>query len=106
MSNPGDLNRRLVLEAPVETADGEGGVTRSYATAATVWASLTPTGDRGGVLGDGLGASVTHRIVIRAGVDVSTQHRFRLGARIFDVVAVRDSGDGRFLDVHVEERMD
>ena len=32
MIDPGELNRRLVLEAPVESADGAGGVTRSYAT--------------------------------------------------------------------------
>ena len=31
MTRPGDLNRRLVLEAPVETPDGTGGVTRGYA---------------------------------------------------------------------------
>jgi hypothetical protein len=27
----GDLNRRLVLQAPVETTDGEGGITRTLA---------------------------------------------------------------------------
>ncbi len=35
MTGPGELRHRLVLEAPVETPDGAGGVTRSYATLAT-----------------------------------------------------------------------
>ena len=35
MTEIGDLKHRLVLEAPVETDDAAGGVTRSYATAAT-----------------------------------------------------------------------
>ena len=46
MTAIGELNRRLVLEAPVETDDGAGGVTRSYATGATVWASIAPFGAR------------------------------------------------------------
>ena len=36
----GALNRRLVLEAPVETADGAGGVTRGYESAGALWASV------------------------------------------------------------------
>lgn len=42
MSDPGRLNRRLVLEAPVETDDGAGGVTRGFAAVATLWASVVP----------------------------------------------------------------
>ena len=42
MTSPGDLNRRLVLEAPIETDDGEGGVTRGYATVTTLWAQAVP----------------------------------------------------------------
>ena len=32
MTQPGELDRRLTLEAPVETDDGAGGVTRTYET--------------------------------------------------------------------------
>jgi hypothetical protein len=42
MTTIGDLNRRLVIEAPVETDDGTGGVTRSFAVAATVWGNIAP----------------------------------------------------------------
>ena len=65
MTAPGELRHRLVLEAPVETPDGAGGVTRSYAALATLWAKMTPVAARGDVVADDLAAAVTHRIVIR-----------------------------------------
>ena len=40
MIDPGRLNRRLVLEAPVETPDDAGGVTRAYSDVATIWAEI------------------------------------------------------------------
>jgi SPP1 family predicted phage head-tail adaptor len=107
MMNPGDLKYRLVLEQPVETADGAGGVTRGYASVATLWAAVSPVSARGEVNADDLGAEVTHRIVIRVGPDVTTRHRLRDGARIFRIVALRDhDGSGRFLEIVAAERVD
>jgi hypothetical protein len=48
----GALDRRLVLEAPAETDDGAGGVSRSYTTVATVWALVTPLQARSDVAAD------------------------------------------------------
>jgi SPP1 family predicted phage head-tail adaptor len=103
---PGDLNRRLVLEGPVETPDGAGGVTRSFATVATVWAQLTPVAARAHVAADGLAAIATHRIVIRAGRTINTLNRFRDGTRIFRIVSYRDTADRRFLEIDAEEQKD
>jgi SPP1 family predicted phage head-tail adaptor len=107
MTDPGTLRHRLVLEAPVETADGAGGVARSFATVTTLWAALVPVTARGDVVAADLGASVTHRIVIRSGLDLTTRHRLREGARIFRIVALRDQdGSGRFIEIDAEERVD
>ncbi len=107
MNDPGELDHRLVLEQPVETADGAGGVTRSFAAVATLWAAVLPVTARGNVAAANLGASVTHRIVIRSGPDVTTRHRFREGTRIFRIVALRDQdGSGRFVEIAAEERVD
>jgi SPP1 family predicted phage head-tail adaptor len=107
MTGPGELRYRLVLEAPVETPDGAGGVTRGYATVTTLWAAIAPTTARAEVVAAGTGATVTHRITIRTGPDVTTRHRLRDGTRIFRIVALRDQdGSGRFLDIHAEERLD
>lgn len=106
MTDPGALNRRLVLEAPVETADGSGGVTRSFAAVATAWASVVPVAAREGVDAAALGADVTHRIGIRFNADITLRHRFRDGARIFRIVAMRARGRRRFLDIDAQERTD
>lgn len=107
MTAPGDLRDRLVLEQTVETPDGAGGVARTYATVATLWAALVPITARGGVEADSLAANVTHRIVLRFRSDVTTRHRLRAGARIFRIVALRDQdGRGRFLEIDAEERVD
>jgi SPP1 family predicted phage head-tail adaptor len=107
MSDPGRLKDRLLLEAPVELPDGSGGVTRGYATTATVWAALTPVASRGSVAADAVAATVTHQIVIRRGPEVTTRHRFRLGTRVFRVIAMRDDDpERRFLAIQAEERTD
>jgi SPP1 family predicted phage head-tail adaptor len=102
----GELNRRLVLEAPVETDDGAGGVTRSYQAATTLWARVTPAAARAVVAADSLAALVTHRIVVRAPRTITGLHRFRDGARIFRVVAFRETADRRFVEIEAEERKD
>jgi SPP1 family predicted phage head-tail adaptor len=102
----GDLNRRLVLLAPVETADGEGGVTRSYATVTTLWAQVVPQPARADVAADSLGAALRTAIVIRVRSDVTTRHRFQDGAVSYRIVAVRASADRRFLEIDAEVRED
>jgi head-tail adaptor len=106
LSDIGTLNRRLVLEAPVETGDGAGGVTRSYATATTLWAQVLPIAVRADVAGDSLGAVLRHRIVMRARGGITTRHRLRDGARTYRIVGVRESADRRFIEIDAEERED
>jgi SPP1 family predicted phage head-tail adaptor len=107
MMDPGRLRHRLVLEAPVETADDAGGVVRSYATAATVWAAIEPLAPRETVDADGLAATLTHRITIRADVTVTTRHRFKLGTRVLRILTVRDPDEcGRFIEIGAQERRD
>jgi SPP1 family predicted phage head-tail adaptor len=106
MTNPGWLNRRLVLEAPIEAPDGAGGVTRGYATVTTLWAQVVPVTARDEVVAAAVGATVTHRVTIRMRDDVTTRHRLREGARTYQVVALRDaSGQGRFLEISAQERI-
>lgn len=106
MIGPGDLDRRLVIEAPVETADDAGGVVRSYADAATVWASVRPETMRAAVEADAAGAVLTCRILMRAGRDLTTRHRLREGTQRYRILAVREWRErrmsSRFLDIRAE----
>ncbi len=106
MTQPGDLNRRLALQAPVESDDGEGGVTRSYATVASVWAQVTPQAMRADVSAEARGAALRFRILIRRRDDVTTAHQFSDGATVYRVAAARVSADRRFLEIDAEVRED
>ena len=104
MSNPGLLRHRLALEAPVESADGAGGVVRSYGSVATLWAEVTPVSAARALEAERLGARITHRIGIRFADDITTKHRFRDGNRVFRIVSLRDrDGRKRFLQIEAEE---
>jgi SPP1 family predicted phage head-tail adaptor len=106
MTDIGELNRRLTLQEPAETADGAGGSTRAYATVTTLWAKVEPVSARYDIVAAAGGATVTHRITVRAGPEITALHRFVEGARIYRVVAVRDEDSSRrFRVVHAEERM-
>ena len=110
MSDPstkiGDLNRRLLLLAPVEGDDGEGGVTRSYATGTTLWAQVVPQSERVDIAAGSLGAALRYTIVIRYRDDVTTRHAFQDGAAVYRVVAARPGADRRFLEIDAEIRED
>lgn len=105
MSGPGHLNRRLVLQAPAETADGAGGVTRDFAAVTTLWAQVTPLSARADVDAGRLGGALRYRIVIRKRNDVTTRHRFQEGARLYRILAARESADRRFLEIEAEEQI-
>jgi SPP1 family predicted phage head-tail adaptor len=104
LKDVGALNRRLALEAPDETGDGAGGVIRSYISAATVWAHVAPLSAHTDVAADSLGAVLNHRIVIRRRTGLDTRHRFRDGARVYRITAIRETADRRFLEIDAEER--
>ena len=102
----GALNRRLVLETPVDTDDGAGGVVRSYEAGITLWAQVMPVSARSDVAADSLGAAARFRIVIRARGGITLRHRLRERARVYRIIALRETADRRFLEIDAEERED
>lgn len=107
MTAPGELRHRLVLEEPLETPDGAGGMTRTYQSLAPLWAKVVPVSARDQVVAAAPGATVTHRIVIRRRDDVTTRHRFRDGTRVFRIITLREAdGSGRFTEIGAEERVE
>src|SRR3954463_2519475 len=107
MIDPGRLKTRLQVQAPVETDDGQGGVTRSYTTLTTAWAQVTPIASRGGgadVEADAEGATVKYRILLRSNFVLPLQPRLVAGARIYRISAIRDADARRFIAVDAELR--
>lgn len=106
MITPGELNRRLVLQNPVETPDGAGGVMRTYAFVARLWAKVEPVSARGVVVADALVATITHRIIVRRRSVITTRHRLVEGTTVYRIVTLRDDATRRFLVIGAEERED
>lgn len=100
MIDPGQLNTRLVLQAPVESDDGQGGVTRGYAAVATIWARLTPASTQPRVEADAERGVTRVRIVARAPLTLSLQHRLVDGAMAYRITGYRD--DRRFVEIDAE----
>jgi head-tail adaptor len=109
MIDPGRLKTRLLIQAPVETDDGQGGVARSYTTLTTAWAQVTPLAARGGgadVEAGAEGATVRYRIILRSNFSLTLQHRLADGARIYRIAGIRDADDRRFIAVDAELRVE
>ena len=106
MTAPGDLNRRLVLEAPGETDDGAGGVVRLYDGVTKVGAQVLPVSARADVSADSLGDALRYKIIIRVGPGITTRHRFRDDERIYRILTAQKSADRRFLEIEAEARED
>lgn len=90
--------RRVVLEAPVETADSIGGVIRTFAPVATLWARLEPIGAGERTEGQQADAKVTHRLTLRWRGDVAASMRFSAGSTRFVITGSYDP-DGRRRDL-------
>ncbi len=103
------LNRALVLEAPVETADGGGGVMRGWETLGTLWAEVRPGAGREVAGEEVLSAQVTCRIIVRGAPAGAVrrpvpQQRFREGTRLFAILAVTEAdAEGRYLTCFARE---
>jgi len=103
------LNRPLVLEDPVEVADGAGGLTVSWVPLGVMWGEVRPSSGRE-VGGEEVRvASVAFRITVRGAAVGSPQRprpeqRFRDGARVFVIVAVTERDpSGAFLTCFARE---
>ena len=104
MIDPGALKTRVTIEAPVETDDGPGGITRGYAAFAKVWAQVTPLGARRDIAADADGAAVRYRIVVRCGYMLTLQHRLIDGARVYRILSFHARDNGRFIEIEAELR--
>jgi len=102
--DPGRMTARLELEAPVETPDGQGGVTVNFEEKASAWALIEPVSvaveEQAGMT-----FTRTHRIWLRWRGDIVQGMRLRRDARIFWIGATQDPDEtGRYLICHCEEK--
>lgn len=74
-SSPGRLDQRVAILRKTSTPDGAGGTVDTWATIATVWASVLPKSGAEGVAAMQAREATTYDVVMRASVDVSATDR-------------------------------
>ncbi len=89
-TDPGRLNVRFVLEAPLDSDDGAGGVFRSWQMEQEFWGELTPLSSVFAAQHGSAVQKLTHSVQFRNGPVLSIDKRLRYGARIFTISHVRD----------------
>jgi SPP1 family predicted phage head-tail adaptor len=100
----GHLRHRLVLEHAVTVADGAGGNSVTWQPLATLWARIITGSGHEAESAHGRKSRLTHEIHIRPNLDVQPACRFRFGARIFEILAVRPLDEqGRRFNCACEE---
>ena len=101
----GALRHRLNLEQTSRAGDGGGGVTESWVQVAQVWGEIAPLSGRESVEAARIAGRYRYEITIRYRAGVVPAMRFRLGTRIFHILAVEDVGErGVWLKALCEER--
>lgn len=87
----GSLNVRVALQSATEARDAFGGVTLSWATFATRWASIETTGGGETDVADSAHSGADHTVRIRYDSAVAAtvpRNRVVYGSRTFEIVAV------------------
>jgi SPP1 family predicted phage head-tail adaptor len=98
------MRHRVTLEAPVEVADGAGGVTRGWAAVATMWAAIEPRDPRPAIVGEAPAVIASHRVTLRWRAGVVAGQRLRLGQRLLQIRSVADPHERKaWLWLQVEE---
>jgi len=102
--DPGAMSARLVLERPVEVADGQGGTDVSFEAVASLWARIEPLGETSEERAGSDLVTLTHRVWLRFRADIRSGMRLRKGERVFVIRSLRDPDDGgRYLVCLCEE---
>ncbi|WP_342358532.1 phage head closure protein [Terrarubrum flagellatum] len=100
----GAMRHRVAIEAPVDIADGAGGLTRSYETIDTVWAAIETLEADAALTDNRAGARFSYRITMRWRADIDNSRRLRFEDRVFVIRAVSDAdGKRRRLSVLADE---
>jgi SPP1 family predicted phage head-tail adaptor len=90
-SNPGRLDRRVVLQYRSVTRDSMGGEVIEWVNAATVWAEKVPVGGNRMYSAEGKSFANTLEYTIRHRSDVETGWRLVHGDDVFEITATDPS---------------
>lgn len=84
----GKMRHRVNIQASTESRDAHGGVTQTWATAVTRWASIDTEKVNEREAGGKTDAIASHVLVLRDYPSLTEQHRILYGTRVFNIVEI------------------
>jgi SPP1 family predicted phage head-tail adaptor len=91
----GNMRRRLAIEIPVETSDGAGGITRSFAAIGTVWAQMEWRSGTERWRADRPEQAATIIVTMRWRAGLTAGMQLRDGIRVFEIISAGDPDGDR-----------
>jgi SPP1 family predicted phage head-tail adaptor len=86
----GNLRHRITVQSPVSTTNAHGGVDFTWATLATVWASLSPESGKEQQDGKQQVAQTTYKVTMRYLTGLTTQCRIVFGTQVLNISSALD----------------
>ena len=84
----GDLRHSVTIQYPRRVADGAGGFTVTWATAAEVYAAIWPISAKEIVQAMGQAMTITHRIRMRYRANIRSSWRIKYGNKYYNIVSI------------------
>ena len=89
----GRLRHRVEFQNETLSSDGQGGSTRTWATRATVSASIKPLRAEERFYNEQLQHNGTHSLLIRYRSDIEPTDRVKFGSRYFQIVGIINTNE-------------
>ena len=86
----GELRHLVTVQKATEGRDAQGGVTRSWTTHASTWASIRPLSGNERVTAMQVSELVTHRVIMRYVSGLTCSMRVLFGSRVLSLVNILD----------------
>lgn len=102
----GRLRRRVTIQSRTLTRDDRGGATPTYATAATVWASVEPVTGREVWQAQQAQSNVTHVVTIRHYDGLTVRHRLLFRGRTLNIDSISNFEErDRYMELRCVEEV-
>ena len=101
--NIGLMRERVAVQAPQELRSPTGEATLSWATAATVWASVDGLSSRDVLQAQQANVIASHKVVMRFRSTVTPQYRLLWRGKTLEIVSVSPRDDRTRLELLVNE---
>jgi len=88
--NIGQLRHRLIVQAETQSQGATGEVTSTYATASTVWGSISPITGRELEQAKQISEEITYKAIIRYYSGLTTEYRISHDSRTFEIASIQN----------------